>query len=123
MRVKVLVDTNGLMVPARHGIDVFEELKRLGYDECVVPSAVIDELEALKSKLRGSDRMAVAVAMALAKRCTIMEAPGSADDVLAAMAKSLGAAVFTNDAALRRRLKNEGVKTIFMRSRHVLAVE
>ena len=30
--MKVLVDTNGLMVPAQHGIDVFEELKRLGYD-------------------------------------------------------------------------------------------
>jgi rRNA-processing protein FCF1 len=102
--VKVLVDTNGLMVPAQHGIDVFEELKRLGYDECVVPSAVIDELEALKSRLRGSDLAALKVA-------------------LAALAKETGSAVFTNDAALRKRLKKEGAKTIFMRSRHMLAVE
>jgi rRNA-processing protein FCF1 len=111
------------MVPAQHGIDVFEELKRLGYDECVVPSAVIDELEGLKAKLRGKDRAALGVAIALAKRCRIVEAPGSADDVLATMAKDMGAAVFTNDVALRKRLKMEGVKTIFMRSRHVLAME
>jgi len=123
MRVKVLVDTNGLLVPAQHGIDVFEELQRLGYDQCVVPSAVLDELEALKTKLRGSDLAALKVALALAQRCAIVEAPGGADDVLAAMAKETGAAVFTNDAALRKRLKKEGVKTIFMRSRHMLAVE
>lgn len=121
--MKVLVDTNGLMVPAQHGIDVFEELKALGYDECVAPSAVIDELEALKTKLRGSDRAALAVALALAQRCTKVEAPGNADEVLAGLAKTLGAPVFTNDAALRRRLKKEGVKTIFMRSRHRLAME
>jgi rRNA-processing protein FCF1 len=103
--VKVLVDTNGLMVPAQHGIDVFEELKRL------------------KSRLRGSDLAALKVALALAQRCTIVEAQGSADDVLAALAKETGSAVFTNDAALRKRLKKEGAKTIFMRSRHMLAVE
>ncbi len=121
--MKVLVDTNGLMVPAQHGIDVFEELKRLGFDECLVPSAVIDEMEALKAKLRGNDRMALSVATALAKRCMIVDAPGSADDVLAALAKEMDAAVFTNDATLRKRLKKEGVKTVFMRSRHMLAME
>ena len=121
--MKVLVDTNGLMVPVQHGIDVMEELRRLGYDECVVPSAVRDELESLKTKLKGSDRVALAVALELAKRCDIAEAPGSADDVLARLAKEMGAPVFTNDAALRKRLKKEGVKTIFMRSRHTLAVE
>jgi rRNA-processing protein FCF1 len=121
--VKVLVDTNGLMVPAQHGIDVFEELRALGYDQCVIPSAVSDELESLKSKVKGSDRVALAVALELSKRCEVVEAPGNADDVIARLAKEMGAAVFTNDAALRKRLKKEGVKTIFMRSRHMLAVE
>jgi uncharacterized protein len=121
--VKVLVDTNGLMVPAQHGIDVFEELKMLGYDECVVPSAVVDELEKLKTKLRGSDKVALAVALALAQRCVQVEAAGDADEVLATLAKEMDAAVFTNDAALRKRLRQEGVKTIFMRSRHRLAME
>lgn len=121
--MKVLVDTNGLMVPAQHGIDVFEELRALGFDECVIPSAVSDELESLKSKVRGSDRVALAVALELSKRCGVVDAPGNADDVIARLAKEMGAAVFTNDAALRKRLKKDGVKTIFMRSRHMLAVE
>jgi rRNA-processing protein FCF1 len=121
--VKVLIDTNGLMVPAQHGIDVFEELKALGYDECLVPTAVIDELEALKKKLRGKDKTALAVAVALAERCTTVESLGSADEVLETLAKEMEVAVFTNDAALRKRLKKEGVKTIFMRSQHTLAME
>ncbi len=121
--MKVLVDANGLMVPAQHGIDIFAELRALGYDECVVPSAVRDELEALKTKVRGSDRTALAVALRLLDRCETMEAPGSADDVLARLAKETGAAVLTNDAALRKRLKKEGVKVVFMRGRQKLAVE
>lgn len=121
--MKVLVDTNGLMVPAQHGIDVFEEMRALGYDEFVVPSAVMDEMEKLKTKLRGSDRAALAVALALAQRCAQVEAPGNADEVLETLAKEMSAAVFTNDAALRKRLRKEGVKTIFMRSRHRLAIE
>ncbi len=121
--MRVLVDTNGLMVPAQHGIDVFEELRALGFDQCVIPSAVCDELESLKQKVKGSDRAALAVALALAKRCEIVEAPGRADDVIARLAKETGAPVFTNDAALRKRLKKEGVKTIFMRGRQRLAIE
>jgi len=121
--VKALVDSNGLMMPAQHGIDVFEELRALGYDECVVPSAVTDELEAMKDKVKGSDRAALAVALELAKRCERIEAPGIADDVLARLAKEMGAPVLTNDAGLRKRLKGAGIRTIFMRGRQKLAIE
>jgi hypothetical protein len=111
------------MVPVQHGIDVLDELQALGYDECVVPSAVRDELEALKTKASGDDRTALAVALRLLDRCEVVEAPGGADEVLARLAKETGAPVFTNDAALRKRLKKEGVKTIFMRGRQKLAME
>ena len=121
--MKVIIDTNGLMVQAQFGVDVLDELGRLGYDECVVPSAVLDELEALRKKVKGADKVALAVAQALAKRCQEVEAPGSADDVILGLAKKLDADVFTNDAALRKRLKKEGVKTVFMRSRHKLEAD
>lgn len=121
--MKVLLDTNGLMVPGQHGIDVFEELRRLGYDECLVPSAVRDEIVSLGEKVRGKDRVALSIAAGLLDRCEVIEAPGSADDVLAALARSMSVPVFTNDVALRKRLKKEGVKTIFMRSRHKLEIE
>jgi rRNA-processing protein FCF1 len=121
--LKVLVDTNGLMVPGQHGIDVFEELRRLGYDEFLVPSAVKEEIESLKQKVKGKDRMALGIAAGLLARCRIIEAPGSADDVLAALGKQMGVPVFTNDILLRKRLKADGVRSIFMRSRHKLEID
>lgn len=121
--MKVIVDTNGLMVQAQFGVDVLGELGRLGYDECIVPSAVLDELEALRKKVKGADKVALAVAEALVKSCRRVEAPGNADDVIVGLAKKLGADVFTNDAALRKRLKKDGIKTVFMRSRHKLEAD
>ncbi len=121
--MKVIVDTNGLMVQAQFGVDVLDELGRLGYDECIVPSAVVDELHVLRQKVKGADKVAVAVAMALAKRCKGVDAPGNADDVIVGLAKMLDADVFTNDAALRKRLKKEGIKTVFMRSKHKLETD
>lgn len=111
------------MVQAQFGVDVLDELGRLGYDERIVPSAVVDELEALGKKLRGADKVALAVARALAQRCRVVEAPGSADDVILGLAKELGADVFTNDAALRKRLKGESIRTVFMRSKHKLETD
>lgn len=121
--MKVIVDTNGLMVQAQFGVDVLDELGRLGYDECVVPSAVTDELEAIQKKVKGADKVALAVAQALAKQCREIEAPGNADDVILRLAKELGADVFTNDTELRKRLKKEGIKTVFMRSKHKLEAD
>lgn len=121
--MKVIIDTNGFMVQAQFGVDVLDELGRLGYDECFVPSAVLDELRMLEKKVKGADKVAVAVASALAKRCRCVEAIGSADDVIVRLAKELGADVFTNDAELRKRLKNEGVKTVFLRSKHKLETD
>jgi rRNA-processing protein FCF1 len=121
--LKVIVDTNGLMVQAQFGVDVLDELGRLGYDECVLPSAVLDELETLGKKVKGADKVAVTVSLALAKRCRVVEASGNADDVILRLAKELGADVFTNDAGLRKRLKKEGIKTVFMRSKHKLETD
>ncbi len=121
--MKVIVDTNGFMVQAQFRVDIMDELGRLGYDECIVPSAVIDELKMLEKKAKGKDKAAVAVATALAKRCRGVEARGSADDVIVGLAKQLDADVFTNDAALRKRLRSEGVKTVFMRSKHKLETD
>jgi len=121
--LKVIVDTNGFMVQAQFGVDVLDELGRLGYDEFIVPSAVLDELKILEKKVRGRDRVALTVAAALAKRCKAVEAPGNADDAIVALSKKLGADVFTNDAVLRKRLKSEGVRTVFMRSKHKLETD
>lgn len=121
--MKVIIDTNGLMLPAQWGVDIFDELSAMGYNEYVVPSAVSDELNALSGKVRGSDRAALAVAKEMLKKCEIVKAPGFADDVIMGLALELKAPVLTNDAQLRSRLKRDGVRTIFLRGRQKLEIE
>jgi rRNA-processing protein FCF1 len=120
--LKVVIDTSALMVPAEWGLDIFMELSVLGYDECFVPSAVKDELDRLEAAKK-VDRVKILLARAMMEKCKLEEAPGPADDAVLSLSKRLGAAAFTNDAALRTRLKRDGVRTVFLRGRQKLAVD
>lgn len=118
--MKVIIDTNGLMIPVQFRVDIFEELKRLGYDKYIVPLAVIKELENLGRNLRGKDRIAAKVALSLAQRCETIEVSGHADDVIIELATELGAAVLTNDTGLRKRLESEQIPIICLRQKNRL---
>ena len=118
--MKVIIDTNGLMIPAQFGVDIFEELRRLGYNRFIVPLAVIMELEKLGNKLRGKDRTAAKIALSLSQRCEIMKATGHADDIIIELAIELGAAVLTNDIGLKKRLENSNVPIICLRQKNRL---
>ena len=114
--MKVIIDTNGFMIPVQFGVDIFEELKRLGFDEFFVPEAVVFEIEKLIKRERGSNRAAAKVA-----RCErITAATGPADDVILRLAKEMEAAVLTNDIGLKRRLAEEGIQTISLRQKNKL---
>ena len=83
----MLVDTNGLMVPGQYGIDVFEELRRLGYDEflCALGRERRARIAEAKSQREGPH--GALIANGLLSGCEIIEAPGSADDVLIMLGK------------------------------------
>ncbi len=108
------------MIPVQFRVDIFEELKRLGYDKYIVPLAVIKELENLGRNLRGKDRTAAKVALSLAQRCETIEVSGHADDVIIELATELGAAVLTNDIGLRKRLESEQIPIICLRQKNRL---
>lgn len=119
--MKVIIDTNGFMIPVQFGVDIFEELKRLGFNEFFVPEAVVFEIEKLIKRERGSDRTAAKVARSMMDRCErITAATGPADDVILRLAKEMGAAVLTNDIGLKRRLAEEGIQTISLRQKNKL---
>lgn len=119
--MKVIIDTNGFMIPVQFGVDIFEELKRLGFDEFFVPEAVVFEIEKLIKRERGSDRTAAKVARSMMDRCEhIIPATGPADDVILRLAKEMGAAVLTNDIGLKHRLTEEGIQTISLRQKNKL---
>lgn len=119
--MKVIIDTNGLMIPVQFKVDIFEELKRLGYNRFIVPLAVINELESLGKKLRGKDRTAAKIALSLSQRCEVIEACGHADDIIIGLARELGAAVLTNDIGLKKRLEGEHIPIICLRQQNRLA--
>ncbi|WP_406657974.1 DNA-binding protein [Methanolobus sp. ZRKC2] len=118
--MKVIIDTNGLMIPVQFNVDIFEELKRLGYDRFIVPLSVIRELETLQKELKGKDRTAAKVAYSLAQRCEIVETSGHADDVIIDLALERGSAVLTNDIGLRKRLESKNVPIICLRQKNRL---
>ncbi|HHI30624.1 DNA-binding protein [Methanosarcinales archaeon ex4572_44] len=124
--MKVIIDTNVLMVPHQFGVDIFEELASLGYDECLVPRVVVAELLSLADSAKGNDRIAARVGLSLAERCRVVggvnSGGGSADDEILRLAVHEGFSVCTNDAMLRKRLSGSGVTVVYLRSRRRLSV-
>lgn len=120
--MKVIIDTNALMIPVQFNVDIFEELKRLGYDNHMVPTAVINELDMLIKNLKGKDKTAAKVARAMVDRCEIIKAEGHADDVILDLASELSASVLTNDAGLRKRLEEKDITVICLRQKNRLEI-
>jgi len=122
--MKVIIDTNILMVPHQFGVDIFEELASLGYDEYLVPKAVVAELVSLVESAKGDDRIAAKVGLSLVDRCQVVGGAngGSADDEILRLAVEGGFAVCTNDSVLRKRLSGNGVTVVYLRSRRRLSV-
>lgn len=121
--MKIILDTNALMVPAEFGVDIFSELAALGFDDWIVPSGVARELEGIASHGRGKGSDAARVALALMDRCQTIEtaeAVGNVDDSIVELAVEMKVAVFTNDAELKRRLREGGVKVVYLRQRSYL---
>lgn len=118
--MKVIIDTNGFMIPVQFGVDIFEELKRLGFNEFFVPEPVVFEIEKLIKREKGSNRTAAKVARSMMNRCERITVIGPADDVILRLAKEMEAAVLTNDIGLKRRLAETGVQTISLRQKNRL---
>ena len=119
----VLIDTNGFMIPIQFGIDIFSELKRLGFSQFLTVSAVIYELDKLSRTVKGNDKIAVRIARQLSGRCQIIGDFGSgsvrsvkyADDLIIESALKYSVAVLTNDAGLRQKLMEKGIRVVSMR--------
>lgn len=122
MKREVIIDTNGLMIPGQFGIDIFMELKRLGFDSYIVPRASVRELEKISTQGRGRNRTAAKIALSLLDRCTIVEKEGFADDVIMELATSKEDTVLTSDVELKKRLCSKGVSIVQLRERTHLSL-
>ena len=125
----VILDSNFLFVPLRFGVDIFGEIERLLGPSvvCLVPAAVLVELEVLRDGASPGLLREIDFAVGLAGRCRVLEGERlegeGVDDLILRVAVGGGFLVATNDGELRGRLRGEGVPVVFMRQRAYLDVE
>ena len=122
-RVRVLLDTNALLMPAQFGVDLYGELLALFGDfEPIVLEEVVGELSGL-ARGRGRDAAAARVGLALARQSMVVPSGSIAegvDDRLIEYARRERCIVVTNDRELRNTLLREGIDVVSMRRQKTL---
>jgi rRNA-processing protein FCF1 len=121
--MRVVLDTNALMMPVELGVRTFEELDRLlGDYEAVVPEAVLEELDELAGQ-HGEEATAASVGADLARReCDAVEHDAEyADDAVLELGTEADYVV-TNDKPLKERLLDANVPVISLRGSHKLDI-
>jgi rRNA-processing protein FCF1 len=126
--VEVIVDSNALFAFLQFKVDIYGELERLlnRRFELILLSSVRDELKTLASDSPPKTRKMAAFALEYAKKCRLVEVHSSAktvDDAIVETAARCRTPVFTNDAQLRKRLRNISVPVIYVRQKSHLAIE
>ena len=126
--VRVLLDSNFLMIPMELHIDVLEKIQNLlgKRVEFILIKPVHEELRTLSTRRSKVARQA-AYALELAKRCRTvnveMKTGESTDDAIARVAKDTGTIVATTDLELKAKLRNINVPVIYLRERSRLEVD
>ena len=127
--LRVILDSNALFVPLQFKIDIFEELQTLLNIkfEPVMLSPIKRELQKISESGSPKMRRSASYALKLAEKCLFFEVKEkverSPDDVIVEMAKEWRCPVFTNDRALRKRLRNISVPVIYVRQKSRLEID
>jgi rRNA-processing protein FCF1 len=122
--MRVLMDTNALMMPVECNVRVFDELDRLlTNSELLVPQAVLHELDSLAGG-HGEEATAASVGRDLGERCrTLDHDEPNADDACVELAlENACESVCTNDRPLRERVLQLGVPVIGLRGDNTLTI-
>ena len=114
------------MIPAQFHVDILTELGQIiPHYKLVVPSFVIKELENIKKRSRGKDKIAASVALKLIESPEInikdidLKRNERVDDALLRISSVL----CTNDVGLKRRARNKGIAVIHLRQKKYLDVD
>lgn len=120
-KTKVFLDTNFLLIPGRHKVDIFTQIEDLLSEpfEFIVLSKTIDELDGIIAESKKmEDRKAAKLAILLIKQKSLKMArsfsKGSVDDILVEKSTHKDY-VATQDKELRKRLKEKRVSILGLR--------
>ena len=119
--MKIILDTNFMMIPHQFGVDIFEFMKEY---EMLTVSSCVDELKKLGKK-RGDDGLAARIALKLIKdnKIKIIRSKGPADKSILDYSIREKCAVGTNDKELIKALKNNGIRIIRLKQKKYLSEE
>jgi rRNA-processing protein FCF1 len=103
-------------------VDIFSEIEALvGGFEPIVLSTTIEELKKLSTVKSEKTRRNSLAALELVKKCRIVDVElrpnESYDDIILRVANEGKYIVATNDSKLRKRLRDKGITTIFLRQK------
>lgn len=128
--VRVIMDTNFIMIPTQFKVDIFSEIRRLmdePYEICIY-DASIDELSVL-AKGNGKDATHAKTALKLIKQKNLKSLPNSIDetyvDNLILEGVTSEDIVCTQDQALKRLLKSrhDGIRLMSLKSKKYLGLD
>lgn len=123
---KVFVDTNFLIDLGRFGISIDEIDKILSerYELCV-PSSVINELKTIAGTQQEESKFAKLALMILdLRKATVIQSEKSADEALIEFSRNeKDAVVATNDGELQKKLRENKVRIISVRSKKKLEMK
>lgn len=118
--VKIIIDTNFLMLPALNNVDLTEMASLVqGFEGYIVLTGTIEELNRLTKTGKMQDRMAAKVGLQIAEKmnCEKIKSNEHVDDFIDHLADNNSVIVATQDAQLRQRLRKKGVSSIVFRSK------
>lgn len=141
---RILIDTNMLLVPGQHTVDIFTELDRIidePYELAILQGSIreLDNIASGATSASAEDRRAAKLARLLVEhqerrdwaastgsQCKGLKILGGSadqhvDDAILAIADD-DTLVATNDGGLKRRLLERGIRVIFLRNRNCLAL-
>ncbi len=127
--IKVILDTNFLMIPYQFGLDIFSEIKRIcdfKYELCIVDKTM-DELDKITQEQKGKNVMAAKMAVGFIAGMNIKilktKTEGSADDAIVELAEKGKTVIATQDGELRDRIRQKGAVLIGMRQKKHLFID
>ena len=120
-----VLDTNILIYIFTEKVDVFAQLRELGFNKFVVPSKVVQELKNLSVSLTGRERQAAKFALSLVEKfCDVVDLDAVGTDIaLLETARRLGCVLITNDKVLKKRAKREGIPVGYLREMKYVTIE
>jgi len=123
--MEIVLDTNAMIYAAKYKIDLIKAIReKFGLIGVYVPNLVMNELKQMsKSAEKATDRDAAWLAYQIAKKQMITEIrlSGVTDEAIEAYALGHKAIVLTNDAILRFKLKQAGIKVYSIRQKKLVA--